>query len=111
MEKKTTDLSTLFPATIRSSVRRTDLVFRSGGDEFTVLLPGTDLEGGRRVAEYIRHSIATSELASAAQITVTVAACECELGEGRRAFLARAEEALVRAKRDRDDGLNQLRGA
>ena len=97
---------------VRSSVRRTDLIFRSGGDEFTVLLPGTDLEGGRRVAEYIRHSIATSELlASAEQLNVTVAACEYELGESRRAFLARAEEALFRAKRDRDEGLNRLRWA
>ena len=97
---------------VRSSVRRTDLVFRFGGDEFTVLLPGTDLEGGLRVAEYIRHSIATSELlAAAGPVTVTVAACEYELGESRRAFLARAEEALSRAKRDRDDGLNGLRRA
>jgi diguanylate cyclase (GGDEF)-like protein len=97
---------------VRSSVRRTDLVFRSGGDEFTVLLAGTGLEGGSRVAEYIRHSIATSELlAAAGQITVTVAACEYELGESRRAFLARAEKALSRAKRDRDDGLNRLRRA
>jgi diguanylate cyclase (GGDEF)-like protein len=95
---------------VRSSVRRTDLVFRSVGDQFTVLLPGTDLEGGMRVAEYIRHSIATSDLlAAAGQITVTVAACEYELGESRRAFLARAEEALSRAKRDRDDGLNRRR--
>src|SRR5262249_5340958 len=80
---------------VRSSVRRTDLVFRSGGDEFTVLLPGTDLEGGRRVAEYIRHSIATSDLlASAGQVTVMLVACEYEIGESRRAFLARTDEAL-----------------
>ena len=97
---------------VRSCVRRTDLVFRSAGDVFTVLLPGTDLEGGRRVAEYIRHSIATTELlASAGRVTVTVAACEYELGESRRAFLARADEALSRAKRDRDDGFNRLRRA
>jgi diguanylate cyclase (GGDEF)-like protein len=96
---------------VRSSVRRTDLVFRSAGDMFTVLLPGTEGEGGRRVAEYIRHSIATSELlAFAGQITVTVAACEYELGESRRAFLARAADALSRGKRDRDEG-NQLRRA
>jgi diguanylate cyclase (GGDEF)-like protein len=95
---------------VRSSVRRTDLVFRSGGDEFTVLLPGTDGEGGRRVVEYIRHSIATSELlAFAGQITVTVAASEYELGESRRAFLSRAADALSRGKRDRD-GLDSVRG-
>jgi diguanylate cyclase (GGDEF)-like protein len=72
---------------VRLSVRRTDPVFRSGGDEFTVLLPGTDLEGGRRVADYIRHSVSTSELlVSAGQITVMVVACEYEVGESRRAF-------------------------
>ena len=88
---------------VRSSVRRTDLVFRAGGDEFTVILPGTDLEGGLRVAEYIRHSTATLEtLSFVGRITVTVAACEYQSGESRRAFLARAEEALSRAKRDQE---------
>ena len=95
---------------VRSSVRRTDLVFRSDADEFTVLLPGTDLQGGLRVTEYIQHCIATSELlAAAGQITVTVAACEYKIDDSRRAFLARGEEALSRAKRDRHDGLNRRR--
>jgi diguanylate cyclase (GGDEF)-like protein len=95
---------------VRSSVRRTDLVFRSGGDEFTVLLPGTDLEGGRRVAEYIRHSTATSDLLGlAGQITVTVAACEYQSGESRRAFLSRTAEALSRGKRSGWAGLGARR--
>jgi len=65
-----------------------------------------------RVGEYIRHSTATSEMLSfTAQITVTVAACEYQSGESRRAFLARADEALSRAKRDRDEGLNRRRRA
>jgi len=78
------------------------------GSLFTVVLPGTDAEGGLRIGEYIRHSVATSEVLSfAGQITVTVAACEWESGECRRTFLARADEALFRAKRDREMGETQ----
>ena len=47
-------------------------------------------------------------LGLAGQITATVAACEHEIGESRSAFLARAEEARFRAKRDRDNGLNSV---
>ncbi len=39
--------------------RETDQVFRYGGDEFCLLLPGTDGEGARLVAERVRAAIAT----------------------------------------------------
>lgn len=43
--------------TIREQVRPTDPVGRWGGEEFAVLLPGVDLDGGRRVAERIRAAM------------------------------------------------------
>ncbi len=41
----------------KANVREIDLVARYGGEEFSVLLPETDKEGGRNVAERIRASI------------------------------------------------------
>jgi diguanylate cyclase (GGDEF)-like protein len=38
-------------------IRSTDLAARYGGDEFVLVLVGTDLEGGRRVAEKIRSRV------------------------------------------------------
>jgi diguanylate cyclase (GGDEF)-like protein len=43
---------------IRNSVRRIDTPARLGGDEFMVLLPETDREGARVVADKIRHGVA-----------------------------------------------------
>jgi diguanylate cyclase (GGDEF)-like protein len=40
-----------------SSFRKTDIVSRYGGDEFTILLPDTDLETGMRVAEEVRKNV------------------------------------------------------
>jgi diguanylate cyclase (GGDEF)-like protein len=38
--------------------RGSDLVFRFGGDEFTILLPHTDLQGAREAAQQIRENLA-----------------------------------------------------
>ena len=42
---------------ISASVRKSDIVARYGGDEFGVILPGTDKEGGLTVANKIRENI------------------------------------------------------
>jgi diguanylate cyclase (GGDEF)-like protein/excisionase family DNA binding protein len=45
---------------IRRAGRESDVVFRYGGDEFAVLLPATDAEGARAVAERVRAAVAAT---------------------------------------------------
>ena len=47
-----------FASSIRANVRDIDLPARYGGEEFTVLLPSTDSEGGRQLAERLRVAAA-----------------------------------------------------
>jgi diguanylate cyclase (GGDEF)-like protein len=93
---------------LRSAVRPGDFVFRTGGDEFSILLPGTDLKRGLRLGEEIGNRIETSDVAPdlAMKITLTVVACEYETGEGKDRFMRRLE-----GKRDDDDGMSSVRGA
>jgi diguanylate cyclase (GGDEF)-like protein len=52
---------------VGASVRRpTDLACRYGGEEFTVILPATNLEGGWRIAEQIRQAVEAKEILHAA---------------------------------------------
>ena len=46
---------------IRLSLRPTEPVYRVGGEEFLVLLPGCDLERAMPVAERVRHAIESAE--------------------------------------------------
>jgi diguanylate cyclase (GGDEF)-like protein len=48
----------LFAKALRESVREIDLAGRWGGEEFALLLPGTDLGGGRELAERVRRKLA-----------------------------------------------------
>jgi len=43
--------------TLRESLRQSDLIGRIGGEEFSALLPATDIEGAQVLAEKLRHEI------------------------------------------------------
>jgi diguanylate cyclase (GGDEF)-like protein/PAS domain S-box-containing protein len=86
---------------LRSSVRQTDLVSRLGGEEFVVLLIMAGELDAYRIAETIRkkvHSHAFSE--GSLSITVSVGLSTRLPGENGSSLLARADLAMLQAKRD-----------
>ena len=89
------------------------MVGRFGGEEFTVLLPGTDGDGACRIAERLRSSAGLLTVAADptadARISITVSIGVAVLGQhGSDLFelLAAADLALYRAK---DADRNQVR--
>jgi len=87
---------------VLSSVRHADLVGRYGGEEFVVLLPGTDKEAAPLVAERLRASV---ERARPRGITTTISlglvTASLRAPEGDLAQLIReADACLYAAKRE-----------
>ncbi|WP_162600034.1 sensor domain-containing diguanylate cyclase [Azospirillum sp. TSH58] len=91
-----------FTAASRALLRENDLLGRTGGEEFAILLPETDIAGARMVAERIRRR--TAELAVPAgdetvRFTVSIGVACCAAGtRDVDAMLSSADEALYRAK-------------
>lgn len=83
------------------SVRDGDPCVRFGGEEIVVFLEGADTEHASEVAERIRASIEThvwSHTAPDLAITASVGVATRRPGEGWRAWIARADDALRAAK-------------
>lgn len=51
------DALRMFAATLAATVREMDVAARWGGEEFALVLPGTDAEGGARLAERARVAL------------------------------------------------------
>lgn len=90
-------------AALKATLRTYDIVGRYGGEEFLVVLPGTDLETGRLTAERVRVAVATSLRVGAPEgvrepITVSLGLAEMYADETVNQLLIRADLALYRAK-------------
>lgn len=51
-----------FANILRESLRKSDYIFRIGGEEFLILLPNTPKEEAKRIAENLRQKVATTPL-------------------------------------------------
>lgn len=87
-------------ARARATLRSTDMLARWGGEEFAVLLPQTEAAEARMVAEKIRHAVAHEAFERVGEVTASFGVAMALGGESGANLLARADEALYRAKRN-----------
>lgn len=86
-------------AILRSTLRSADTAGRYGGDEFGVLLPGTDREAALEVAERLRRAVASRVAVGDAAVTLSIGVAELARGmETIEDWTGAADEALYRAK-------------
>jgi diguanylate cyclase (GGDEF)-like protein len=87
----------------KDMVRDADVLGRYGGEEFAVLLPGTDQEGGRILAERLREAIEAAEVffegeRVAFTVSLGVAQLTAEVAEYKQ-LIERADRALYASKK------------
>ena len=89
---------------LSKNVKGRDIVARIGGEEFAILLPSTQPENARILAESIRAKIEKSQLKrmdnskSLGSITVSIGVTCYKRGDSINEFFHRADKALYRSK-------------
>jgi diguanylate cyclase (GGDEF)-like protein len=86
---------------IRRQLRAFDLVYRFGGEEFVVLVPGAELRETERLAESLRRAVGTTDTDTGQRVTLSCGASASERGQAfdYEQVFAAADAALYEAKR------------
>jgi diguanylate cyclase (GGDEF)-like protein len=82
-------------------MRRSDMAFRFGGEEFVLLLSNTDAESATIMAERLRQAVAESlydDGGKGIHFTVSLGVAELETEEQAYHLFERADMALYQAK-------------
>ncbi|MFQ5737157.1 MAG: diguanylate cyclase [Thermodesulfobacteriota bacterium] len=90
--------------TVRNALRGSDVVCRYGGEEFSVILPGTDKNSAMKAAEHVRASIECREFEKEetqplGRITITIGVASFPVdAKSVEELVKKADDALYKAK-------------
>lgn len=90
---------------LKANVRLEDAVGRWGGEEFLILLPSSNVEEARLLAEKLRGVIEAEHFAYAGSRTASFGVAMYHINDDEKSMVARADESLYRAK---ENGRNRV---
>ena len=82
---------------LRAAVRPSDLAVRYGGEEFSLLLPATDVARAREVAQRVLEAFRTQAWPHRV-VSVSIGVAQSTTGDDAAALIRRADAALYEAK-------------
>jgi two-component system cell cycle response regulator len=94
---------------IKTCLRTMDTAYRYGGEEFTVILPNTDGDEARTVADRIQYVLKFITFCPSPdrsiQVTMSIGVTEYSPGEELKAFVSRSDRAMYASK---ESGRNRV---
>jgi diguanylate cyclase (GGDEF)-like protein/PAS domain S-box-containing protein len=87
-----------FAMIIKSNVRKIDTIGRWGGEEFMVIMPFTEIDGGKVLAEKLRSKIVQHNFAGAGNLTASFGVAESRGDLSAVELVAKADSAMYKAK-------------
>ena len=84
---------------VQATLRGSDMLVRSGGEEFQVVAPHTTAIDALKMAEKIRSTIARTPIPGCDRLTISLGVAQAGEQESADALILRTNAALARAKR------------
>lgn len=84
---------------LAGGLRVEDTLCRWGGEEFIVVVPASEAHEAWRLGERLRCIVTDTHVLEAYQVTVSVGVASARAGDSSVSLVARADQALYRAKR------------
>ena len=83
---------------VQSLLRKTDLLFRIGGEEFIILIPQTNMKKSLLISEKIRKKISHLDIIKDEKITISIGLTEVKEGDDENSIFKRVDKLLYYSK-------------